>query len=222
MLGNAAGTLRDANVHWVPAEAPESRPNPHLKSLDPVFQPHCTLSISFNSSKTCDSSYGAGANELVFSSRSSRLIFTLHVCACEPAAIRPSLDFIYPLVLKKTCFTKKFILEPGHRKLFFNQSCHLYFLCFLNLSGVELCVQQVQHGQNVVFPFAVACRFLDLFQCCTNCAYPLYFRGSLTFISAARGDSSLGNLDSRSFCRGSFAMALLTRFAFWQQSYRHV
>ena len=101
MLGNAAGTLRDANVHWVPAEAPESRPNPHLKSLDPVFQPHCTLSISFNSSKTCDSSYGAGANELVFSSRSSRLIFTLHVCACEPAAIRPSLDFIYPLVLKK-------------------------------------------------------------------------------------------------------------------------
>ena len=122
------------------------------------------------------------------------------------APVSPSLPVIYPLVLKKTCFTKKFILEPGHRKLFFNQSCHLYFLCFLNLSGVELCVQQVQHGQNVVFPFAVACRFLDLFQCCTNCAYPLYFRGSLTFISAARGDSSLGNLDSRSFCRGSFAM----------------
>ena len=36
-----------------------------------------------------------------FSSRFSRLIFTLHVCTCEPAAIRPSLDFIYPLVLKK-------------------------------------------------------------------------------------------------------------------------
>ena len=93
-------------MHWVPAEAPESRPNPHLKSLDPVFQPHCTLSISFNSSKTCDSSYGAGANELVFSSRSSRLIFTLHVCACEPAAIRPSLDFISSLGTANSFSTK--------------------------------------------------------------------------------------------------------------------
>ena len=62
--------------------------------------------------------------------------------------------FHLPTCIEKNRFTGKFTLEPGHRKLFFDQRCHLYLPCLLNLSGVELRVQQVQHRRNFVFPFA--------------------------------------------------------------------
>ena len=209
MLGNAAGTLGDANMHWVPAEAPESRPNAHLKSPDPVFQPRCTLSIPARHATPRTAQVQTCWFFLTFFS-ANFYASRLHMWTCCDT---PLAWFHLP-----TCIVKKMLYEGVHSWA----CCHSYFLCLLNLSGIEFRVQQVQHGQNVVFPFAVACRFLDLFQCCTTCAYPLYFRGSITFISTARGDSSLGNFGSRDFCWGSFAMALLTRLAFWQQSYRHV
>lgn len=64
------------------------------------------------------SPHGIGANVLV-SSSSFSAIFTLHVCTCEPAAIRPSLDFIYPLVLKKNRFAgKNSLLSLGTANFF--------------------------------------------------------------------------------------------------------